>query len=60
MQSQSKPTIIVWLDSDKLDNARKIASQASLIGLYAKVLYTPQDPKNYTSTQIKEFLETLL
>jgi Zn ribbon nucleic-acid-binding protein len=53
-------TLIIWLDSDKLDNARKIASQASMLGLYAKVLYTPEDPKNYTDEQIKAFLEILL
>lgn len=52
-------SIIVWLDSDKLDNARKIASDASMLGLPASVLYTPKDPKEYNDQQIKEFLWTL-
>lgn len=49
-------TILVWLDSDKLDNARKIALKASMIGLEGKVVYTLKDPKEYISSEIKEFL----
>jgi len=52
-------SIIVWLDSDKLDNARKIALNASMVNLPAQVLYTPKDPKEYTDNEIKEFLWTL-
>ena len=52
-------SIIVWLDSDKLDNARKIALNASMIGLPNQVLYTPKDPKEYTDSEIKDFLWTL-
>jgi len=51
--------IIVWLDADKLDNARKVGLNASLIGLSSQVLYTPKDPKNYTNEEIKNYLETL-
>lgn len=62
LQALSKrfSTVIVWLDADKLDNARKIASNASMAGLHGKVLYTPEDPKNYPDKDIKEALEVLL
>lgn len=49
-------TIIVWLDADKLDNARKIALNANLAGLQSHVLHTPKDPKEYTDNEIKEYL----
>jgi len=52
--------IILWLDSDKLDNARKIALRANLSGLTGQVLYTELDPKCYTSKEISEFLAPLL
>jgi hypothetical protein len=46
----------VWLDADKLDNARKIASHASIVGLKSKVIYTPKDPKEYSDSDIKKYL----
>lgn len=52
--------IIVWLDSDKLDNARKIASLATTMVLDSRVLYTPEDPKNYSDFTIEKYLETFL
>lgn len=48
--------VVVWLDSDKLDNAREIALKASLLGMSTKVVYTQKDPKYYKREEIKEFL----
>jgi hypothetical protein len=53
-------SIIVWLDADKLNNARKIASDANLVGLQGQVFYTPNDPKKYSTNEIQHFLEVLL
>ena len=55
--SRSFNKVVVWLDSDKLDNARKIAQKASMVGLDARVCYTPKDPKEYPSETIKNYLE---
>lgn len=62
LQALSKQfsTIIVWLDADKLDNARKIGLNASLLGLQHHILYTPKDPKNYSNSEIKQYLEIFL
>lgn len=49
--------VILWLDSDKLDNARKIALRAALSGLTGQVLYTELDPKCYSANDINAFLE---
>lgn len=46
----------VWLDSDKMDNAQRIAEQAKMLGLSTRVLWTELDPKEYSDTQIKERL----
>lgn len=51
--------VILWLDSDKLDNARKIAQKASLAGLTGQVLYTELDPKCYSTSDIHGYLKTL-
>lgn len=51
--------VILWLDSDKLATARKIAARANLTGLTGQVLYTEHDPKEYTREQIAEFLQAL-
>lgn len=50
-------TLVFWLDSDKLTEARKMARQAQLLGLSASVIHTELDPKCYTNEQIKEFLQ---
>lgn len=50
-------TVLIWLDADKLDNARKISLNANLIGLQSHVLYTKKDPKNYTNLEIQNYLE---
>jgi hypothetical protein len=49
--------LIVWLDSDKLDNARKIAQNASMMGFDSRVCYTSLDPKAYSNEEIKNYLE---
>lgn len=51
--------VIVWLDSDKLDNARKIALKASMVGLTGQVLFTELDPKCYDTNNIRNFLAPL-
>ena len=48
--------VIVWLDADKLDNARKICLNANMVGLDCRVLFTPKDPKEYTNDEIEQFL----
>jgi hypothetical protein len=51
-------SLVIWLDSDKLANARKIASNASLLGFFpVHVLYTEKDPKAYTPEEIKKYLD---
>lgn len=49
--------IVVWLDADKLDNARKIGLNASMVWLKSNVVYTPKDPKEYTATEIETMLK---
>lgn len=46
----------VWLDSDKLDNARHIAFKASLLGSRSRVVYTAKDPKQYSKQEIERIL----
>lgn len=46
----------VWLDRDKLDNARRIAFKASLLGMETRVLYTDKDPKYYSKQEIESIL----
>lgn len=37
--------VYVWLDSDKLNNARQIADQVKMLGKESQVIYTELDPK---------------
>lgn len=37
--------VYVWLDSDKLNNARQIAEQVKMLGKESVVIYTDDDPK---------------
>lgn len=37
--------VYVWLDSDKLNNARKIAEQVQMLGKQSEVIFTELDPK---------------
>lgn len=46
----------VWLDADKLNEARHIADLAKWVGLSSKVIHTELDPKEYTDDEIKNWL----
>jgi len=48
--------LIIWLDHDKGENAYKIAQKARLIGFEVRVILTKEDPKCYTTQEIKNFL----
>lgn len=48
--------LVVWLDSDKLKEARSMAERARLIGMDVRVVWTELDPKCYTNEQLKEIL----
>lgn len=47
----------VWLDADKLKEAREIETMAKWVGLSARTIYTELDPKEYSDDEIKEFLQ---
>lgn len=49
-------SVVLWLDSDKLKEARAIAERAQLIGITARVIYTDLDPKCYTLEELKGIL----
>ena len=49
--------VTVWLDSDKLREAREIAEKCKWLGLSAKTVYSELDPKCYTNEEILEFLK---
>lgn len=44
--------LLVWLDSDKLAEAREIETKAKWIGLAARTIYTELDPKEYSDDEI--------
>jgi hypothetical protein len=46
----------VWLDSDKLREAMKIADQARWLGFSTQVVHTPLDPKEYSDGEIAHLL----
>lgn len=48
--------LVVWLDEDKWREARDIADAAKLIGINAKALLTPKDPKEYNGTEIVQLV----
>lgn len=48
--------VLVWLDADKLDNARKIALNANMVGLESSVIYAYKDPKNHSDKELEEIL----
>lgn len=48
--------LVVWLDSDKLKEARAIAERARLIGMEVRVIYTELDPKCYTKEELDAIL----
>lgn len=43
--TQGYDKVFVWLDSDKLNNARQIAEQCLMLGKRASVIHTDLDPK---------------
>lgn len=49
--------IVVWLDEDKLNEARTLASQACMLGAHSKLVYTEFDPKEYPVKDIKEYIQ---
>jgi hypothetical protein len=46
--------LYVWLDADKLNEARDIAQQAKWLGFDTRVVYTPLDPKEYSDGEIAD------
>jgi hypothetical protein len=50
-------SLIIWLDHDKLKEAKDLARQANMLGLSTKVIYTDDDPKCFTNEQIEECLQ---
>lgn len=49
--------VLVWLDSDKLAEARSISRRFQLAGVKSRTIYTDLDPKCYTDEQIKEIIK---
>jgi hypothetical protein len=49
--------LVVWLDADKLREARQIADQAKLLGFETKVVHTEKDPKEYENVQIAGWIQ---
>lgn len=49
--------LIVWLDSDKWNEAKAIANRAKLLGMETRAVFTVLDPKCYTDMEIKEILK---
>lgn len=49
-------TIVIWLDADKIKEAREIADMAKWIGFRTKVVYTDLDPKEYSDEEITKKL----
>lgn len=49
--------LVFYLDHDKLKESRLMAEKASLIGCNTRVIYTPLDPKEYTDSDLKEYLK---
>lgn len=44
--------VFVWLDSDKLNNARQIADQIKMLGKKSRVVFTELDPKYLDAQEI--------
>lgn len=49
---------LVWLDGNMFDNAQKMARQLQLMGCEARAIYTVDDPKCYSVTDITNILLT--
>lgn len=48
--------VVVWLDSDKLKEARSIAERFRMVGVSARVIWTELDPKEYSDRELMEIL----
>jgi hypothetical protein len=48
--------VLVWLDSDKLKEAREIETMCKWIGLSARTIYTELDPKCYSDKDIAKIM----
>lgn len=48
--------LYVWLDSDKLKEARDIAQRAKWLGFNTRVVYTELDPKCYSNQEIQKIM----
>jgi hypothetical protein len=48
--------LVLWLDSDKLVEARDIIRRAQIIGITTSSIWTEMDPKCYTNEQLVEIL----
>jgi hypothetical protein len=49
--------MVVWLDADKLKEARDISEHAAACGLETKVVYTEDDPKVFSINSIKGYIK---
>lgn len=48
-------SVTVWLDEDKYNEGKKLATQLALLGCKTKVLQTSKDPKEYDDNVIRNF-----
>jgi hypothetical protein len=49
--------LVIWLDADKLREAREMAYMAKWIGFSTKVVHTELDPKEYSNDEIAGYLK---
>lgn len=52
-------TLIVWLDSDKYTESKRLSTQAQMAGMSSRVIFTECDPKECSDEQIKELLSNI-
>jgi Zn ribbon nucleic-acid-binding protein len=50
-------TLGVWLDADKLKEASRAVLRGSMMGLKMFRIYSPKDPKEYSTNEIIELIE---
>lgn len=53
---QKYKQVVVWLDSNMLHKANRIAERVELIGGSARVVYTKEDPKDQSTETIKKLI----
>jgi hypothetical protein len=49
--------VVVWLDSDMLSNAKRLADRFKLLGVASRVVYTEFDPKEYDDKTIQSLIQ---